>query len=815
MIKSKFYICLILALLVSSLGKAQEMGDYTKQEIKDFSQKVEDQIQFLEYFLNTVGSEETPARDKDVIITESYKKIFRDGEVQVEDDLVMDRKVITNKDITAYLKDVEFFFKDASFKFKVRKVEPFLRDNEELSFIVSMDRTLTATGLDNEKIENTKPRFVEVNLNRQSNELKIASIYTTKLSRDKELQEWWNSLSLGWESYFREKFEIVEDTVSLDQIYKISAMDSLDLSGNDYIQDLYPIEALRDLKYINISGTLIQELKPISNVTYLAYLDVSNTPTEDIQFIKYSEELVYLDISNTQISNIDELKNLDKLKNLKANNTPLMSFASMNDFESLEVLSLEKSGFNNLESIQRLKNLKKLNIKRNYLINFNYLGELTNLEEVNLEQTNILDLSPLKELKKLQVVNINQTEVNSLEPLNGLESLKKLYADRTNITEDQADDFARKNNQVLLIHNVENLQTWWNTLPDGWVVVLQKIGNLGSSNMPTVEEISAIVSMDSLDISNSEVISLRPILKFKKLKALNIDSTKIHDLSPLAGLKTLEKLSGNHSAVTNVEPLKNLKTMVYISLNQSQIASITPLRSLEKLEYLDVDGTEVPKWEVQEILQIVPKANVIFRTEELQFWWENLESVWKDVFRKEFELSEDPGTDELHKLTSTRNLNISNSGIYNLQPLGYFINLQKLEIRDVPLSDISAVTQLEYLKELTINQAPVEDLEPLASLQYLEKLNLSNTGVEDLRELESLARLKTLILSGTGVKRLKGLESLYDLRVLDIASTDVRSLNPIHDLINLEQLVCFNTRVNNRQINNFRTANPECDIKYY
>ena len=88
----------------------QDIEGYSKEEITEFSGKVEDQIRFLEYLLNTIGSSETSTRDKDVIIRESYLKIFRDGTVQVEDDLVLDRKVVTNKDVTAYLKDIEFFF---------------------------------------------------------------------------------------------------------------------------------------------------------------------------------------------------------------------------------------------------------------------------------------------------------------------------------------------------------------------------------------------------------------------------------------------------------------------------------------------------------------------------------------------------------------------------------------------------------------------------------------------------------------------------------------------------------------------------------
>ncbi|MBD8490559.1 leucine-rich repeat domain-containing protein [Echinicola sp. CAU 1574] len=816
MTKNRFYTVLLFFLLVPFVSFAQDMGGYSKQEIKDFSQKVEDQIQFLEYFLNTVGSEQTPARDKDVIITESYKKIFRDGKVQVEDDLVLDRQVITNKDVPAYLKDVEFFFKDASFKFKVRDVKPFLRDNGELSFVVSMDRTLNATGLDNEEIENTKPRFVEVNLDRQSNELKIASIYTTKLSRDKELTEWWGTLSLEWETYFREEFNMMDDSITVEHLNKISTLDSLDLSGNSLIQDLSPLEALRDLKYVDISNTMIRELGPISNVTFLSYLDVSNTPTSDIQFIKYSENLTYLNISNTLIENIDELSSLSNLRVLKAINTPLMSFAALNSFEALEELNLERSGLNNIESINQLKELKKLDINGNYLINFNFLSELGKLEEIDLSQTNISDLAPLEKLENLKVVKINQTDVNSLGPLDGKKSLQTVYADRTNISENLADDFARNNRTVLLIHNVENLQTWWDTLPDGWESVLRKeIAFTGGNNTPSVEEISMIVSVDSLDLSGSEIINLRPVLKFKKLISLKLDDTKIHDLSPLRELKTLKMISGNRSAVTNLEDLAGLKSLQSVSFDHSLIASIEPLKSLKDLEFLNVDGTEVPQWQVQDLLQVVPDVNVIFRTDELKGWWNSLDGVWKTIFVEEFGLSTSPDKRELHRLTSSRSISIEKKSIQNLRPLVDFINLQTLEIYDAPLSDISDLAKFEMLRNLKITQAPVVGLEPLAGLKTLETLNLSNTGVEDLRPLEGLKGLKTLILSGTGIKRLKGLEELYDLEELDIASTNVRSINDIKDLTNLKRLICFNTRINSRQIDSFRESNPECDVRFY
>ncbi len=813
MVKNKPAIFFLLFLFAVQVGKAQELGSYTKEEVKEFSQKVEDQIRFLEYFLNTVGSNQTSARDKDVIIRDSYSKIFRDAQVQVEDDLLQDRKVITNKDVTAYLKDVEFFFKDAQFKFKIREVTPSLRENDNLFFIVSMDRTLSAVGLNDEKIENTQPRFVEINLDKDSNELKIASIYTTKLSRDKELAEWWQALSYEWSTHFREKFGFMEDSLSIDQINTISDIDSLDLSGNRIIQDLSPIQALRELKYIDISNTNIQDLSPISNVTFLTYLDISNTPTEDIQFIKYSDRLVYLDISGTKVSNIDELNNLSNLKHLKMIKTPILGFGVLNSFPQLQTLDMEECGFNNLENISGLKNLRALSLKGNYLINFDFISELKQLETLNLEETNIMDLAPLAGLEHLRIVNINSTEVSDLQPLDGSTSLQRIYADQTSISEEVADSFARKNKSVLLIHQVEDLQAWWNSLPEGWEAALLK-AHPEVTGSPAIEELYTIVGADSVDLSESGIINLRPIMKFRKIVHLSFNNTKVHDLSPLSDLRTLESIDAHNSAVTNLEALVHLRPLKTMNFSGTNITSIAPLARLEHIGYLNLDHTEVPESEIQELVERLPDAVVVFRTEELQAWWETLDEAWRPVLINQFELSEAPSSQELHKMTSSPVMVVEGARINSLEPLIAFFNLRKLDIHNVPLANIAVLSQMNLLQHLKITQAPIADLEPLSSLQNLQTLNLSNTGIGDLRSLSNLASLSSLVVSGTNIKNLRGVENLRGLKELDIASTNVRSLNPVMDL-NLDTLICFNTRINSRQVNRFKSANPDCDVRYY
>jgi len=65
-----------------------------KPDVVADEKKVREIISFFEYMLNTLGNSSTPTRDKEVLITESYAKIFRDSKVQVEDDLDEERMVI-------------------------------------------------------------------------------------------------------------------------------------------------------------------------------------------------------------------------------------------------------------------------------------------------------------------------------------------------------------------------------------------------------------------------------------------------------------------------------------------------------------------------------------------------------------------------------------------------------------------------------------------------------------------------------------------------------------------------------------------------
>ncbi|HMG90450.1 MAG TPA: leucine-rich repeat domain-containing protein, partial [Chryseolinea sp.] len=315
----------------------------TDPELKQHEQKVKDMVAFLEYVLNTLGSNGTSARDKDVLITESYTKIFRDGKVQVEDDLVEKRNVITNKDVQAYLKDVDFFFDNIKFEFKIKEIQGKVNANDKLFYKVSLSRNIQGVTLEGKAINNTIPRFIEINYDPADKDLKIVSIYTNEFNEKTALTNWWKALSFEWQSIFKKKLNVVTDSMQLNDIRNVISIDALDLSGNSYIQDVEPLGQLVDLQSLDLSGTAVTDINPLRNLTALTSLNLSNTNLEDLSALKYSDKLEDFNISNTLVSDISVFEKFVNMEHLEMKNTSVTDFTMLQNLAQLKYLTLENS----------------------------------------------------------------------------------------------------------------------------------------------------------------------------------------------------------------------------------------------------------------------------------------------------------------------------------------------------------------------------------------------------------------------------------------------------------------------------------------
>lgn len=801
-------LCLIF---ISTHSSAQQTIEQT--EIAEQKEKVKDIVAFLEYVLNTLGSKSTSARDKDVIINQSYTKIFRDSKVQIEDDLDENRDVITNKDVQAYLKDVEFFFKQAKFDFTIEDISHYVDEDGELFFKVSLIRHLQAVDIEGDSINNTKKRFIEVNLNPKDRDLKIVSIYTNELNLKEALARWWNDLSYEWKAIFKRKTGLTQTATDSD-IKQITEIETLDISGNQFLTTIAPLSQLTNLKRLDMSDTNIDDIKPIRNLTKLEELNISNTPVENLEALKYAHALRYLELQNTAVTNLATVERLTKLHLLNISDTDIRDLKPISGLPELKVLNIANTPLFTLNGLTPIKSLEEVNFTSTSINNLTPLSELEKLQIIKADSTPISSLHPLGKLQNLKVLSINYTTVSTLSPLNDIPNLERIYCDITLISKEAARDFMEANPGVLVIFESDDLKSWWSELSVSWQNIFKQFTEI-KNGKPSKEELAKVTSIDSINLhGNLYIDNIEPLAKLRKVEKIILSKTSVTDLSPLEGMKNLQHLDVSNTPVTDFSALRSLVNLKVFKANKTELQNLDMLFRLTRLIRIEADYTMVNDLHVREFLKRPTDCLVIFKSEYLNAWWQDLDDTWKNIFSIQTTLSPQPTTEQLHKLVSLSIIQFSDAPVQDLLPLRNFVRIKELRFSGTGIYDLTPITDFKSLEVLQATKSPLSNIAPVATFKELKVLDISNTPVSDLKAVSGLTQLTELNCSGTQVKKLRDIDDLRSLKILDISNTRVKRLDEVADL-DLEVLKCYNTRISNKRVSAFREDNPDCNVIYY
>jgi Leucine-rich repeat (LRR) protein len=764
--------------------------------------KVREIVSFLEYLLNTLGSSATSTRDKEVVIRESYSKIFRDDKVQVEDDLE-NREVVTNKDVVAYLKDVDFFFNDVRFELNIESIQGGGTDNNKQFYKVVLQRNLKGTTLEGEEVNSTIPRFIEVNYDPDADGLKIASMYTKGSDEKVALTAWWNDLSYEWKAIFQRKMNFAGDSLAFAEIQRAAAIDSLDLSNNLYIRSLEPLAELSQLRYLNLSATTISDLTPIRNLAHLVDLSVSGTGVTDLQPIRYAASLQRLNISHTGIQSTEPLHRMPAMQWLDAGHSRINDLTFLPGMAGMRHLVVQRTPVQSIAGVSNLQKMEYLDVSATEVTDLSPLGGLQMLAELRIDSTRVRDLRPLASVNSLKHLSANNSRIDNLEPLKALPALERIYCDQTQIVRSVADAFMAARPSVLVIYDSKDLISWWEALSPGWKQVL-----LPGKEVPAKDELARLANSDSLRIGDGAAIdNLEPVKRLPKLRSLNIAGSAVTDLSPLRDLKEVVKLDISNTDISDVGPLRMWKNLAVLKANNTKIQNIDPLASLASLEELYVDDTGINDLHAQAFLERNPDCLVVYKTYHVQRWWSRLPETWKTVFVPMLKTSE-PRTNDLHKLVETTALSVTEVPVDDLTALSEFVRLEEIRLSGTAVRDLSPLATFGGLKRLHVTNSPVQELDPLARLTSLEDLDFSGTGVDDLRPIRGLTNLKKISCAGTLVRKLDPMEDMALLEYVDCSNTSVSQLDPIAHLP-LRTVKCFNSRVSKREAERLRERGVE------
>ena len=820
----------ILSILLFGMAFGSQAQKLSKDEVAKYENEINSMITYLEETMNFLGDSTTSALEKEIVFTESWSKIFIDDKVQIEDDLDVNRNTPINKDVQAYLKDIDFFFKWANFKLDLQSIANSTRDDGTVFFKATLTRHLTAKTITDEAIDNMKNRFVEINLDRQNNSLKIASIYTTKINEKETLRTWWNGLSQSWKTRLGSDV-ILDDSTTLAELNTSSLSDfseldaklklvtqkqRVDISGIREIISLDPLSELSDLTWLDVSGTSIEDLSPVRNLNKLKVLRANSTLIEDLTALKYNITLEELEVANTTIEDLSVLASLRNLLKLNLNNTQVNRISNLKSCPNLTSLNLGGTRIANVGVLQDLSQLKSLDISNTAVRDLGPISNLKDLQSLNISGSAVSNLQTLSEMENLRELYCSNTSISDLTPLKGNRRLSKIYCDHSGIHDAEAAAFTQTNPFALVIYDTEALKTWWRELPIYWKAVFSKQIKVDSE--PTTEQLHQIINMQELDLSgNTFMQNLIPVSRLTNLRSLNISNTEIGYLQPIQGLANLESLNISNTYISDLKPLQDMSNLKYLNIMNTPVKDLSALVNDSNIEVIEADSTTIGKSQVVALKEKQRQVTVVYQTEALKAWWNGLDPIWQAIFRNAIATqSETPNALELQQILDLRELEITPElPIISIEPLTDLMWLERLTINNQGVSDLKPLANKEFLLELNAQNNPISSLSPIESSTLLELLNIENTQIKDLGPLSKMNNLVTLNASGTIVKSLKPLSNLQKLENLFVNNTNVRSISPVENMPSLKQLKVYNTKVKKRAVDQLQEKRLDLNIIYY
>ncbi len=867
----RYSVFIFLIILTGFPAIAQDKGKLTNQEIDKYKIQVTNLVKYLEGTMNFLGDPKEVYKEKEIIIDDSYLKMFKNDKVQIEDDLDDKREVPLHKDVQAYLKDIGFFFKQVKFQFVIADISYFDNGNGLGYFRVTINRSLDGVTVQGDTVNSKKIRYIEINLDDKDNDMKIASIYTTKLDEREEARNWWNGLTAEWKqilggttmitdslkladvAFFDDKMVIrakmngksdsiaaadyksdmpqqsstVSNTASdYDTLYfdteiinlmlsSIRKQQAIDVSGNQQIRNLDPLNEMSELSEINCSGTVISSIFPIRNLNHLESLNFSNTPVEDISPLHFASSLKELDCSFTLITDLSPISDLSNLEKLNCSGLRISSIYFAESLLKLNSFDCSETSVQDIEPVGEMKLLTSLDLSGNFISDISAIANNTKLEYLNCENTSVNNLDPLKNLSSLKILRISNTGVETIKSLAELTNLQKIYCDNTKISKAEALGFMKNHPGCIVIFESEELINGWKQLEQPWREIVK--ANTGIGDNPTKEELHSLLNIEKLDISgNKQITTLNPLKRLYNLKDLNVSGINVKDFSPIGEDVDLEILNISNTQVNDLGFCQTLGRLKELNISRTSVGSITPLENLADLKIIYADSSAISDEAAFSFRLKNPKCMIIYKTHKLTEWWQNLPEAWQNYFTVQFKVYSPPTKIQLHEILFLDSLVINNNNkIKDLSPLTMLRGLQILRISSTQISNLQPIAELHSLKTIQCTQSPVTDLNPLTGLTQLEHVNIENTPVDELDALSGLTNLKSLNFSGTQVSSLKPIETLTKLEEIEMNNTSIKTLKNLSDLPSLKLVKCFNTRISAKTVAKFKESKPGCEVVYY
>lgn len=139
-------------------------------------------------------------------------------------------------------------------------------------------------------------------------------------------------------------------------------------------------------------------------------------------------------------------------------------------------------------------------------------------------------------------------------------------------------------------------------------------------------------------------------------------------------------------------------------------------------------------------------------------------------------------------LTNLERLNLDDNQISDVTALASLRKLSRLQIRNNQIADISPLSRLTNMTSLWLSGDKIADLGPLAGLAKLEHVSFSHSPLRNISALAALKNLTSLEATNCQLSDISPLSALGDLIHLNLNNNQIADIGPLSKLTNLTRL---------------------------
>ena len=282
--------------------------------------------------------------------------------------------------------------------------------------------------------------------------------------------------------------------------------------------------------------------------------------------------------------------------------------------------------------------------------------------------------------------------------------------------------------------------------------VKQKISDKKNESLITVAGKQYEEGTSSLSLKNTPLGDgvLHDVIKLYSLTTLTLSGDNITDIAPLSALGGLAFLDLSNNSISDLRALSELRVLKTLYLDNNPITDFSPLYSLSQLEMLSIRGIGITAEQLAALSEALPNCAIHSETAVEEVSEVTLGAI---SFR-----------------TDAEELDLSNMGISDLSALTVCKGLKKLDITGNSVIDLTPLMDLP-LEWLSFKDNLVIDLRPLMGMKSLRYINAEGNGVTGTAALAQLSNLSELYLAFNQLGDLSGLPALANLRILGLENT--------------------------------------------